>query len=305
MNSRDYDIVIIGSGAGGGTVAQELAPMVAQGVRILVLEQGAKLEEYEYSGREREMADALYEEGGGVLTADGTMTLAYGRSYGGSTAVYTGVSLVAPGRVIREWYVGGLDPADVERRSQKFMMQNDVHYLPRVLLNDNNKLFFTGAHRAGYKAEQFPLNLRGCKGSSLCNLGCPNAAKMGTNRVQLPNAERLGVEVITRAEALRLEDRAVVVRVHDRPKGARGLPSAWTPGDYRIAARTVVVAAGAVGSSALLLRSPVTQRVPGVGERFTCHPAMILAAEHDREITNDVGHPKSYYLDHAEHGGYL
>ena len=65
--TREYDIVIIGSGAGGGTVAQELAPMVAQGVRILVLEQGARLEEHEFTGRELEMSSALYEEAGLVL----------------------------------------------------------------------------------------------------------------------------------------------------------------------------------------------------------------------------------------------
>ncbi|MBK6842582.1 MAG: GMC family oxidoreductase N-terminal domain-containing protein [Gemmatimonadetes bacterium] len=177
--TREYDIVIIGSGAGGGTVAQELAPMVAQGVRILVLEQGARLEEHEFTGRELEMSSALYEDAGGFLTADGTMTLAFGRAYGGSTVVYTGTSLIAPDRVIRSWCVPGLDFSDVERRSQKFMAQNDVHYLPRVLLNDNNKLFVTGCARVGAKAEQFPLNLRGCKGSSLCNMGCPNAPRWG------------------------------------------------------------------------------------------------------------------------------
>ena len=90
MLEKQYDIVIIGSGAGGGTVAQELAPMVAQGVRILVVEQGPKLEDHEFTGRERDMAESLYEDGGGVLTADGTMTLAFGRVYGGSTVVYTG-----------------------------------------------------------------------------------------------------------------------------------------------------------------------------------------------------------------------
>lgn len=303
--TREYDIVIIGSGAGGGTVAQELAPMVAQGVRILVLEQGARLEEHEFTGRELEMSSALYEDAGGFLTADGTMTLAFGRAYGGSTVVYTGTSLIAPDRVIRSWCVPGLDFSDVERRSQKFMAQNDVHYLPRVLLNDNNKLFVTGCARVGAKAEQFPLNLRGCKGSSLCNMGCPNAAKMGTHRVQLPAAERGGVEVVTRAEALRIENHAVVARVHERRPGEKGLPSSWAPGDYRITARMVVAAGGSIGTSALLLRSPALAALRGVGERFTCHPAHILVAEHEREITNDVGHPKSYYLDRAEHEGYV
>jgi len=305
VTTHEYDIVIIGSGAGGGTVAQELAPMVAQGVRILVIEQGARLDDHEYTGRELEMSAALYQDGGGFLTADGTMTLAFGRAYGGSTVVYTGTTLVAPDRVIREWCVAGLDHGDVERRSQKFMAQNDVHYLPRVLLNDNNRLFVTGCVRVGARAEQFPLNLRGCKGSSLCNLGCPNAAKMGTHRVQLPNAERLGVEVVTRAEALRLEERAVVVRVHEKRPGDLGRPSTWAPGEHRITARTIVACGGSIGTTALLLRSPATRGIPTLGERFTCHPAQILVAEHDREITNDVGHPKSYYLDRAEAEGYV
>jgi choline dehydrogenase-like flavoprotein len=305
MIDRQYDIVIIGSGAGGGTVAQELAPMVRQGVKILVLEQGPRLEDHEFSGREAEMADALYEDGGGFLTADGAMTLALGRAYGGSTVVYTGTTLVAPDRVIREWYVPGLEHGDVERRSQKYMAQNDVHYLPRVLINENNKRFVTGCLRAGFKPEQFPVNVRGCRGSSLCNLGCPNAAKMGTHRVQLPNAERQGVEVVTRAEALRLEERAVVVRVHAKVDGTKGLPSAWPVGDYRISARLVISCAGSVGTSALLLRSQVTKSVPRLGERFTCHPAHILVAEHDDEITNDVGHPKSYYVDRSEAEGYV
>src|SRR3989475_6284699 len=62
--SRSYDIVIIGSGAGGGTVAQELAPLVRDGVRILVLEKGPRFADQEFTGRELEMADALYQDGG-------------------------------------------------------------------------------------------------------------------------------------------------------------------------------------------------------------------------------------------------
>lgn len=300
-----YDIVIIGSGAGGGTVAQALAPMVAQGVKVLVLEQGPRLDDHEFTGREAEMADVLYEDGGGFLTADGTMTLAFGRLYGGSTVVYTGTSLIAPERVIRRWYVPGLEHADLERRSRTYMAENHVHYLPRVLINENNKLFFNGCYRAGFRAEQFPINLRGCKGSSLCNLGCPNGAKMGTHRVQLPNAERQGVEVVTRAEVLRLEERAAVVRVHAAPTGGKGRPSEWAPGDYRVTARVVIACGGSIGTSALLLRSPVTAALRGLGRGFTCHPAHILVAEHEREITNDVGHPKSYYLDRAVEDGFV
>jgi choline dehydrogenase-like flavoprotein len=305
MTERDYDIVIIGSGAGGGTVARELGKLVADGRRVLLLEQGARLADDEFTGRELDMSDALYEDAGGFLTADGTMTLAFGRVYGGSTVVYTGTSLVAPRRVIERWNVPSLHHADLEQRSRRYMAENNVHYLPDEQLNDNNRLFALGCERIGYHAEQFPLNVRGCRGSSLCNLGCPNAAKMGTNRVQLPAAERLGVEVVTRAEVLRVEDRAVVARVRARADGEKGAPSEWEPGTYRIHAGVVVCAGGAVGTSALLLRSGLARAVPRLGEGFTCHPAHILVAEHPRAITNDVGHPKSFYLDRAAEEGFV
>ncbi len=297
MKKLAFDIVIIGSGAGGGTVAQELAPLCADGVRIAVLEKGPRLRDDEFTGRELEMAQALYEEGGAVLTADGSMTLAMGVGYGGSTIVYTGTSIIAPERVIRGWNVPGLGFEEVERRSRKFMEQNNVHQLPDDLINENNQLFVRGCRKLGYRVQQFPVNVNGCRGSSLCNLGCPNQAKQGTNRVQLPRAERDGVQVVTRCEVLRLDAQTVVARVHPARAGQKGEPSPWEPGDYRIEARIVIVCAGAVNTPALLMRSRLPARLPRLGHGFTCHPALILVAEHTRPITNFVGHPKSFYLD--------
>lgn len=299
------DVVIVGSGAGGGTVAQELIPLTRDGRRVLLLEQGPRFARDEFTGREMEMAPALYEDQGGFLTADGTMTLAFGRAYGGSTVVYTGTSMFPPERVIRAWRVPGLDHADLDVRARKFAEQNNVHLLPDDLINDNNRLFVEGCRKAGYKAEQFPINVKGCKGSSLCNLGCPNGAKQGTHAVQLPRAEQNGVEVVTRAEVLRIEERAAIVRVREKPPGAKGLPSEWQPGEYRISAPVIVLAGGAVGTPALLLRSGIAGLPRSIGEGFTCHPAHILAAEHPHEITNDVGHPKSYFLDRATEEGFV
>jgi choline dehydrogenase-like flavoprotein len=305
MRREAYDVVVIGSGAGGGTVAEGLGPLARAGYRILVVEQGARLENAEFTGRESEMADSLYEDGGGFLTADGAMTLAFGRAWGGSTVVYTGTSLIAPKRVIEGWGVPGLTHADVERRSRTFMEENGVHLLEPDLLNENNRLFVEGCAKAGYRAEQFPLNLRGCKGSSLCNLGCPNGAKQGTHRVQLPAAMKDGVEAVTRAEALRIEDGRVLLRVSEKAPGEKGAPSEWTPGDYAVSAKAIVAAGGSIGTTALLLRSGLGPSLPRLGAGFTCHPAHILVAEHERGITNDVGHPKSFYLDRAVEEGYV
>jgi len=95
----------------------------------------------------------------------------------------------------------------------------------------------------------------------------------------------------------RIEDRKISVRVSEKADGNKGEPSTWEAGDYEIDAKVVVVCAGAVNSPALLLRSGFGRSLPRLGRGFTCHPAFIMVAEHDRPITNAVGHPKSFYLD--------
>ncbi len=303
MPEHSYDIVIIGSGAGGGAAAKELAPLCQDGARIAVLEWGPKLAEHEYTGREVEMAGKLYFDSGGVFTRERTMTLAFARAYGGSTVVYTGTSLMIPEGPVQRWGVPGLQWSDLRRRSMKYIRENNVHLLEEERLNDNNRLFFEACGKLGYRVEQFPVNLKGCQGSGMCNLGCPNAAKQGTHRVQLPAAEAAGVEVITNCKVQRIEERGVLRAVVEaRPYG---LPSAWEPGEHLVRARVVVVAGGAVHSPALLLRSGYGRHLPALGRYFTAHPALILVGEHPRPITNYDGHPKSFYCDHFADRGFL
>jgi choline dehydrogenase-like flavoprotein len=303
MPDKDLDVVVIGSGAGGGTLARELSPLCRDGLRIAVLECGPRLKEEEYTGRELEMANRLYFDGGGVLTRDRSVTLAFGRAFGGSTVVYTGTSLAMPEAVARRWDVPGLTFDDLRRRSDKYFADNHVHLLDDALINDNNRLFAEACRTLGYRVDQFPINVRGCQGSGLCNFGCPNAAKMGTHRVQLPEAERNGVTMVTGCTVNRIEDRTVYAVVRDEKVGH---PSPWEPGAYRIRAKAVVLAAGAVNSPAILLRSGFGAQLPALGRYFTCHPALILAGQHPRPITNYHGHPKSYYCDQfASSDGFL
>ena len=299
MKELTYDIVIIGSGCGGGTVAAELSVVCKKGKRILVLEKGPKFQDDEFTGKELEMAKMLYADGGGILNAEKTMTFAFAHAYGGTTVVYTGTSLLPEERVIQRWNVPGLTLDDIERRASKFIAANNVHLLDDSLINKNNRLFSLGCRNLGYQVQQFPLNIKGCLGSSLCNLGCPNQAKQGTNRVQLPQAEQNGVEVVTRCEVLQIdiEDKAVIAEVTKKAEGEKGDHSSLCPGIYRIRANRVVVCAGAINSPALLLRSGLKKKLPLLGHNFTCHPASIVVAQHDHPISNSVGHPKSFYLD--------
>ena len=302
MLEREYDIVIIGSGAGGGTVAKELAPLCRDGLRIAVLEWGPKLREEEFTGRELEMARRLYVDAGGFLTEDSGLSLAFARAYGGSTVVYTGTSIATPKEAVARWGVSGLVHDDLDRRCRKYMAENNVHLLEDDKINANNQLFYEACRKLGYRVQQFPVNVSGCKGSGLCNLGCPNAAKQGTNRVQLPAAERSGVEVITNCKVESVAEGVCVATVANPPYG---LPSPWAPGRYRVKAKAVIAAGGAVNSPALLLRSALPARLPALGRYFTCHPALILVGQHERPIANYFGHPKSYICDHFADSGFL
>ncbi|MBD3857822.1 MAG: GMC family oxidoreductase N-terminal domain-containing protein [Acidobacteria bacterium] len=259
MREMEYDIVIIGSGAGGGVAAQELAPLCADGKRIAVLEWGAKLEDDEFTGREVDMASKLFFDSGGTFTEDRAMTLAYGRAYGGSTVIYTGTSLTMPKEVVKQWNVPGLEFTDLHRRSMKYFEENNVHLLPDDEINDNNRLFLKGCQELGYNVEQFPINVKGCRGSSLCNLGCPNQAKQGTDRVQLPKAESQGVEVITNCRVTKIGDHFCEAVVADPGYGE---PSKWEPGEYRVRAKVVVVCAGGVVNSPGLLLHHQLSRFP-------------------------------------------
>ncbi len=127
----------------------------------------------------------------------------------------------------------------------------------------------------------------------MCNLGCPNGAKQGTHRVQLPAAEAAGVEVITNCRVTRVGEASCEATVADpdsvfRRRGTGGI---------RINAKAIVVCGGAVNSAALLLRSGYGDRLPALGRYLTLHPALILVGEHPREISNFHGHRKSFYCD--------
>jgi len=102
-----------------------------------------------------------------------------------------------------------------------------VHALDDSLINDNNRLFVEEDGRPGYLVEQFPVNREGL---SRPRAGVSQSSAVPTRRsrartgVQLPRAERAGVEVLTRAEVLRIApDRTLHVRVAERPRRRQGV----------------------------------------------------------------------------------
>lgn len=293
----DVDVAIVGSGAGGGTAARELAPLCGQGLRVAVFEEGGRFRPRDNTRRELEMVHKYYVGGGGVQTASGDMTLAFCRAVGGGTNVYTGVTFRLPDHVLDKWAVPGLDAADLAPRFDHYCADNGVHLHAPDEINRNNRLFADGCRRLGWEPCQFPVNTRGCAGLNTCNLGCPRQAKQGTAQVQIPQAEATGVRVYPFCRIDRIEPGGLLGRVLPPAHGLA--PGPLPPGPLRVRARAVVLAAGSMQTPPLLMRSfpDWERRWPALGRYLTCHPALTLVAQHDGRVDGSLGHPKSYYCD--------
>ena len=291
----EYDIVIVGSGAGGGTVAKELSALCGDGLRIALLEWGGHFEKKDNTRREFEMAGKYYFENGGFQTASQDMTLAFAKALGGSTTVYTGVTFKPTEHALKKWNVPGLDMADLEPRLEKFMAENHVHLQPTENINRNNDVFRRACETLGWKWGQFPLNIKDCAGLNTCNIGCARHAKQGTAVVQIPAAKANGVDVITFCRVDRIDGNELVAEVIPAEHGLA--PSSLEPGRYRIAAEKIILAAGTLNTVPILMRSFGREAWPVLGRYFTCHPALTLIAEHEEPIEGTIGHPKSYYCD--------
>ncbi|MGH3235519.1 MAG: GMC family oxidoreductase N-terminal domain-containing protein, partial [Streptosporangiaceae bacterium] len=93
--------VIVGSGAGGATVAAELAEA---GVDVIVLEEGGYHPTESFTAGTGRALRTLYRDGGGGMAIGRPSVLyAEGRCVGGSTVVNGGMSWRTPARVLRRW----------------------------------------------------------------------------------------------------------------------------------------------------------------------------------------------------------
>lgn len=301
MTAR-YDVVIIGSGAGGGTVLEYLSRFVDRGLKVLLLERGPYWPKESFTQREIEMSK-IYFNRGAVLSADRSIGLTAARAIGGSTAVYTGVSFRPPADVLATWrnafglsfltddYAAGvLD--EIEE-------QIGVHELPLSMDNDNNRLFKEGCDRLGIPTKRLRINTRNCGEQGFCNLGCTRGAKQGTLEVQIPLAMQRGAEVVWNAFVQEIvPGDMATIKLRIDPAAAYTRPNVWSEGEHSIEAKTVVVAGGTLHTPALLARSKQLKLNRALlGRYVTLHPACNINGIYKDPMKNYRGFPKTYYVD--------
>lgn len=269
-------VVIIGSGAGGGTLGNELAQ---KGIKTVILEAGDRHEIQDFvndewaSFAQLAWTDMRTTSGAWRVHKDFPNLPAWiVKSVGGSTVHWAGASLriephefqtrthygAIPGANIHDWPItrAELDPYyDKAEFKMGVTRTNDIPGLPG---NNNFKVLEAGARKIGYKEvhtgrmaiNSQPRDDRGsCQQIGFCFQGCKSGAKWSTLYTEIPKGEATGnLEVRPNAMAIKIE--------HDAGGKVTGVVYADETGAMqRQKARIVAVAGNSIESPRLLLNS--------------------------------------------------
>jgi len=289
------DVCVIGSGAGGAVAAAELA---AAGRSVVVLEQGHHWTSADFTQREDEMLPRLFEEAGMRQTADGSITVLQGRNVGGSTVHNLCYAFRTPPAILRLWREAhGLpELTDVAMAPSFERVERMLAVKPirEDEVNTLNRLVRRGCDALGYSGFVARHNREGCVLAGYCILGCSYDAKKSMLVTYVPAADAADARIYADARA----ERIVVEDGRLRGVSGRVVDGAGRPhGRIEVEAPVVVLAAGAVASPDLLLRSGVANRSGQVGNNLHLHPAVMAAGIFDEEIHAYRGIPQSFYVD--------
>jgi choline dehydrogenase-like flavoprotein len=287
-DETSVDVVIIGSGAGGGVVAGELT---AAGLSVVVLEKGVYTTHFD--GQELASGERHFENRGFLATDDIGMVILAASTLGGGTTINWAASLRTPDSVLKEWEtdygVSGFTGKDYQKSLDAVCTRSHVN-TDESAANAQNAALASGAEQLGYAVSVVPRNVKGCEECGFCNFGCMFGAKQSTAATYLQDAYDRGAKIVVSAHA----DRVIVkngraVGVEATIKTVNGAPRKVT-----IRSKAVVVAAGTLHTPALLLRSGLTN--VHIGRNLHLHPTSVTYGIHKAPVYGWQGPIISRYV---------
>jgi choline dehydrogenase-like flavoprotein len=273
----DCDVVIAGSGAGGSVVAAALAQA---GYTVIILEKGDYVQEY--STREFEAFQQMYEQAGLLTTEDLGVVVLAGATLGGGTTINWAASFRTPDHVLHEWErdfgVAGLTGGGYQRSLDVVCDRLGVNtHAPH---SRQTERLMRGCEALGYHHGVIPRNAVDCAQDECgwCCFGCVTGGKHGALKTWLADAQAAGAAIIVRAFAERvLIENGRAVGMTAWVKDTDGIEHPLT-----VRARVVVSAAGPLHSPALLMRSGL--RNPNIGRHLRLHPTSPARGEYAEPI---------------------
>jgi choline dehydrogenase-like flavoprotein len=243
--------IVIGSGAGGGVAAEALA---LAGERPVVLEEGPRFEVEDIARlSSSEALQTLYRRAG-LQPVFGTPKVVYGegRCVGGSTVVNGGLLWFPSDWRTQRWEESSGPFLPSHQTLTKHARTIASNLSMRVQGDEGGNLdssmMRAGALELGLRWQHPQRVVTNCKHANRCTMGCTTGAKHAVLDTYLTNAERLGALVVANARATKLVTKnRRVIEVQARVNGRH---TAYKPS-------RVILAAGAIGSPELLLRSGI------------------------------------------------
>ena len=264
----ETDVLVVGSGAGGGVVAKYLAEC---GVGVLVVDAGIYVPQSEMLGDQKFAFEQMYYGGGFVPTSDASTFVMAGAGLGGGTSINWSATL-RPRFFLREawsrkfglpYFQSAQFTQDLEDIERYMGATSDfVH-------NRANTLLALGAARAGQQYSAVPQNSGGTPHHcGKCFGGCRGGHKQSGPVAWLRDAAAAGARFMVRTEVQRIlfEGRKAVgalARVGGREMTIR-------------ARRGVVVCAGSLHTPAILLRTPELRSNTQIGKHLRLHPVAFV-----------------------------
>ncbi|HSJ26343.1 MAG TPA: GMC family oxidoreductase N-terminal domain-containing protein [Longimicrobiales bacterium] len=310
------DVIVVGTGSGGGTLAAYLAE---RGWDVVMLEKGAFLRAEEFSQREEEAMGDFNGRRGLDSSTDNAVFLNYAEAVGGSTVHYWGDSFRAPGDRLERWRrESGVDwftESELDPHWQAIEEELGIHVTPERLFNENNRLVRQGCEALGIEGHAPPTARIDCIGCGWTQFGCTYNRKTSQLITTIPRVSKTGGRIYSDAIVTRLlRDGA---GEGERVTGVAGTfvdrATKAATGSFRVEAPVVVLAGGALGTADILLRNMGDDVV---GRRFYINPHYFVWADMGRPIDNVTGIPCAYVVHgfrHVQHdaageyagGGYI
>jgi choline dehydrogenase-like flavoprotein len=294
----DCDVLVIGSGAGGGVVAGELAQA---GHDVLVIEKGPYCHGCDFTQREVDMLGKLYDAKGALSTQDGSIGILAGSCLGGGTTVNWAGAFRTPDYVLQEWAREHEVPhfTTLEFKESLNAVARTIGVNTNyVRHNGQNQALWDGSTKLGQEVKLIPRNEKGITDSDAhfralgyTTLGDAHGLKQGTLNTYLLTAFEHGARILADTKV----DRVTIAQ--GRATGAEAVHTTADGRAVRITVRAqrVVVAGGAIQTPALLLRSGLKH--PHLGHHLHLHPTVVVGARYPHAMNSWHGPSMSVVND--------